>query len=178
MKSRFREFMRGGDPPPHDPYAVRQAQYIPATADRPPTRKQVAAMLATPEPCPQELGLSEVCDCRDHRGDPIHGLREFGDQRGRFQDSPPLRPGTTPATSLAYLNERQHEERLQLAARILDERLAREEAGYTPPPPDPQAAIDAMQELAAVMRDQDAQREMENQARIEQMEAYLGGGGQ
>jgi hypothetical protein len=72
--SKFSEFMRGPVPAPQ---GVRP-QYQVAIASKPPTHKQVDQWLAPPEACPQEMGLAEVCDCRDHRGDPIHGFREFG----------------------------------------------------------------------------------------------------
>ncbi|HEV8699882.1 MAG TPA: hypothetical protein VGV60_01270 [Candidatus Polarisedimenticolia bacterium] len=77
---KFKNFMKGAIESP----TPAPAGYIPFSADRMPTRKQVEAALAEREPCPQELGLADVCDCRNHYGEPIHGFREYGQGMGRL----------------------------------------------------------------------------------------------
>lgn len=169
---KFKTFMSGAvESTSPAPGAVRQAGYIPFRTDRMPTRKQVeAAMLAKPEPCPQMLGTAEVCDCRNHRNEPIHGLRSFGQGLARAGVIEPMRAATSPADSLAYLDERTHQEKLEYAARLLEEQIAREDAAYLPQP-DPQAAADAIDALRAEMRRQQEERIEDVQARL----AALGG---
>ncbi len=99
----------------------------------------------------------------------------YGDQRGRGGDVR-MTPGTSPQTSLAWMDERQHQEKLELAARIMEANEAAAIAAAQPPAPDPYVLADAFNGMATAFQNQDAQELAEAEERIAQLEAQIGSG--
>lgn len=148
----FQSFMSGAvESASPDPGAVRQAGYIPFSSDRMPTRKQVAAALTQQPQCPQELG-AETCECRDHRGDLIHGFREYGG-RPTGDGSNPFPPGSAGAMQFVDV-ERVNAQIVAAvgAAREVENQIDMREAAAYAAANAPMALAEAEQALADEMR--------------------------
>ena len=140
---------------------------IPFRRDNPPSRKTIEAALNPPEPDCLDMIEGGICE---HGKNPH---KVFG------RVSYPTRQGTTPQTSLAYMDDRQQQAVLEQAGRNLEAMLAREQAAYEasmqPLPPDPYVVAEALNEVRDALHSQDATQLAEQEARIAQLEQIAGG---